>query len=182
MVNSCFKILFWISIGYPDKYPDNPYPVHLHHWLGPPDFSTPSAFFKAHQISKSWLARSETLRNPTRLNIASEVQEEYVEVAKMEFSDEDPTQLWDAVAEIWSRSWWTRTWVVQEACVAPGIVFVSGEAIISWTDLVNMRFAVTQHCGSIHKIPEVATEDVQNTLQRLLIGKVNDVEYLISRM
>jgi hypothetical protein len=68
-------------------------------WLGPPDFFTSSALFKVHQISKSWLARSEALRNIGFKN-TPELQNEYVEVAKMEFPEEDPVKLWNAVGEL----------------------------------------------------------------------------------
>ena len=40
--------------------------------------------------------------------------------------------LWQAFASLFRRSWWSRTWVVQEALLARQILLHVGRAIINW--------------------------------------------------
>lgn len=53
--------------------------------------------------------------------------------------------LWEAVARLFERTWWSRTWVVQEVLLAPELTFVCGDREIGWTSLWRFLESLWAH-------------------------------------
>jgi hypothetical protein len=125
-------------------------------WLGPADESTYSAFYKIHTTSESWLQRSEALKS---LAVPDELLEEYTNLLKADLGDADSFQLWDAIRALFNSNWWRRAWILQELCVAPGVVLTSTNCSVPRSEILNVHLVATQHAVSM---PKVTSLDVSS--------------------
>ena len=115
-------------------------------WLGPPDDTSDLALQKIDEVAESWRQRSENLR---RELIMEDDLAEYAAVVERELPAKNPTNGWDAIADLLPRPYWKRTWVFQEICVARSIMVVYGGSFTIWENLINIRSVVNQHALSI---------------------------------
>ncbi|KAH7092966.1 heterokaryon incompatibility protein-domain-containing protein [Paraphoma chrysanthemicola] len=134
-------------------------------WLGLPDGTTHSAFLKIAEISDSWESRSEKLK---QLHIAQEDANEYQRILEKEFAGQAWPWFWDSLHHIFTRSWWERAWVLQELCVAPAAVLVSGECIMPWSRVMKARLTIVQHCMSTRRIEIPEKENIPEIMMKLL--------------
>jgi hypothetical protein len=91
--------------------------------LGPPDAIMHTAFSKIMEVSASRDERKESLKVS---NIMDEDTNEYGEIVKRDFHDEESVMAWDSLRHFMLCSWWKRAWVVQEICLAPDDVVRAG--------------------------------------------------------
>ncbi|KAI4112604.1 MAG: hypothetical protein LQ345_006276, partial [Seirophora villosa] len=115
-------------------------------WLGPPDEMTLESFKKVYSLSEYWSNRSES-------TLMSSIIDEDIETAN-DSSHSDLmwwTRPWRALLSLFCRSWFERTWVAQELCVARAAVFQCGECVTEWSVMYNVHRMIAYQIESINE-------------------------------
>lgn len=95
---------------------------HVRVWLGPSDENSSLAMSFTYTVC-SILPAIETFDPERTLYYAQKYKEGGLE--------------WAALANLLSRPWFTRTWVIQEVALSSNTYFVCGEDILDWKTLVR---------------------------------------------
>ncbi|KAL8825797.1 MAG: hypothetical protein Q9170_007657 [Blastenia crenularia] len=132
-------------------------------YLGPPDDTSDMAFSKIASLSESFDKRPTYLKN----RVLKEHLQEYTNILRSEFPDEDSTQSWQALQSLCSRSWFQRAWVVQEFCVAPATLVQCGERMVTWIELYNTRQVIVQHCGCMEMAADFKETEPKDIISSL---------------
>jgi hypothetical protein len=110
-------------------------------WLGPAkDNSDVALRFISLESSRGQLSNDNLM--PSEQQSFAWWDAAYLSQVQDEAGQDDGKIAWQAVLDLFQRSWWRRTWVVQEACVAERILFVVGTQALDtsslWTLLENL--------------------------------------------
>lgn len=87
---------------------------------------------------------------------------------------------WEAVSRFYSKKWFSRTWVFQEAVLARDCRIQCGQFEMSWLDFTEANKAIDR-CGFGHRIPDVFMLNLISTLRSLLRRNAGlRISYLLS--
>lgn len=137
-------------------------------WLGEADSQTSLAFSHMSRISASWEKRSDHLKMREVELLTDEHRTEYIDRLEEEFSATSAQQSWDAIDTIWERSWWRRSWIVQEVSLASGVVLMCGHHAIGWDHICNVVRVVLQHIICLRQIAHPLKTLVQEIVDHFM--------------
>lgn len=70
---------------------------------------------------------------------------EYRKLFENDFPEETAEGRWKAVASLWRREWWHRSWIVQEIALAPEALIFCGNHHVTWMQLCETVHVFRQH-------------------------------------
>ena len=115
-------------------------------WLGEEDAHGPTAFLHISDMAETWKERSDALK--TSFNPQNVYDAEYRNFLEYELS-ETMQRRWKVFANLGKRSWWTRSWIVQESCLARSLRVMCGNLDLPWDAFDAAILILSQHAFSM---------------------------------
>jgi hypothetical protein len=127
-------------------------------WLGPQENDSKLAFGKMSEIMSSRLARISNQQKPDHdpQYCASLLKEEIG-------SDE---HCWHAIRSIFSRNWWNRAWIFQEAIVSQSAILLCGSSFLWWDAIVQTVSLIHEISHDEDMIPDKLVESISGVAHR----------------
>lgn len=104
--------------------------THVLIWLGPQDSRPHDVFRMLYTLAKLWIWREVKKAREGELRPLSWTNVDMIEMIALQPWDDD---LWLAIYELVNRSYFRRTWIVQEVAVANNPRVLCGPSEMSWT-------------------------------------------------
>jgi len=114
-------------------------------WLGEEDAHGPTAFLHISAMAESWQERSDALKKD--FTPQGVYDAECCNLLENELS-ETMQRRWKIVANLGRRSWWIRSWILQETCLARSLRVTCGSRDLPWDAFDAAIRVIIQHTVS----------------------------------